>query len=255
MLINPAELLSPTTATVGRYISPAKLRAQRANARLSTGPRTKAGKFRSALNGQIRRLLPEAMEHELRARGEDPRDFCRLHRDLIAIFRPRHPEIAMGVMMLASAWWQKARRIRQWVGSGPPQSAELDARIEALLRLIVSEMQGHNRHWKTALAAVVGPEIGHPAEVRRQIEERLTLFGAKRGALRRQPAADRDQDWDDERIRKRIEDLIAEFVAEAGKPAGSRRPAGGSRPPAGDRNSAGNNGETEASEPNRVKVI
>jgi hypothetical protein len=255
MVVNSAELPSRTAEIAPRYISAAKLRAQRGNAKRSTGPRTKAGKFRSALNGQIRRLLPEAMERELRARGEDPREFCRLHRDLIAIFRPRHAEIAMGVMMLASAWWQKARRIRQWVGSGPPQSAELDARIEALLRLIVSEMQGHNRHWKTALTAVVGTTIGAPAEVRRQIEERLTLFGAKGGALMRQRAAGHDEDWDDERIRKRIEDLIAEIVAEAGKPAGSRHSAGGSQPPAVDRDSAANNGEDEASEPSRVKVI
>jgi len=48
------------------------------NALKSTGPRTNDGRFRSALNLQSRRLVPEALERELRARGDDPRDFWRL---------------------------------------------------------------------------------------------------------------------------------------------------------------------------------
>jgi hypothetical protein len=206
-------------------VSAARLRAQRANARLSTGPRTRAGKYRSALNGQVRRVIPEAMERDLRARGEDPREFCRLHRHLIAIFRPRHPEISAAVLLLASAWWQKARRIRQWVGAGLPQSAELDARIEALLVLISSEMRRRNRHWITALESVVDSPIGPPPEVRRQIEERLTLFGGKPMALKRPPAPDRNLNRDpareQEELRRRIEELVSGIMAEAGKTVGS----------------------------------
>lgn len=212
-----------------RPISMARRRTQRANSRLSTGPRTSAGKYRSALNGQIRRVLPEDMEREQRARGEDPREFCRLHRDLIAIFRPRHPEISAAVMMLASAWWQKTRRIRQWVGAGLPQSAELDARIEALLVLIVSEMRAYHEHWKTALASIVGDLIGSPSEVRRHMEERLTLFGGKPAARKREARADRDAEWDRDQLRKRIDELISAIMAEAAKTAGREQPSGGSQ--------------------------
>ncbi len=46
--------------------------ANRLNALKSVGPRTKAGKCLCVLNLQWRRLGPEVLEHELRARGEDP---------------------------------------------------------------------------------------------------------------------------------------------------------------------------------------
>lgn len=110
-----------------------RVAANRRSALKSTGPRTWAGKYRSALNLQSRSLVPEELERELRARSEDPREFCRLQRDLAAIFHPRDPTVAAAVSMLACAWWQKARGIRQWVGAGSPHCAELDAQVEALL--------------------------------------------------------------------------------------------------------------------------
>jgi len=48
--------------------------ANRLNALKSTGPRTKAAKFRCALNLQSRRLVLEALERALRACGEDLRE-------------------------------------------------------------------------------------------------------------------------------------------------------------------------------------
>ena len=193
-----------------------RLAANRRNARKSTGPRTEAGKYRSALNASSRRLLPKALERELLARGEDPRDFCRLHRDLTAIFRPRHPEIATAVMMLARAWWQKARRMRQWVGSGPPRSPELDARIEALLLVLAGQMGRHHRHWQTALEAVVGAPIGSPSDVRRRMEQRLTLFGAKPLKRRRLTTPAYDPERDGERLQACLETLVQEILAEEG---------------------------------------
>ncbi len=41
--------------------------------------------LRSALNALSRDLCPQELERQLWARGEDPREFCRLHRDLITI--------------------------------------------------------------------------------------------------------------------------------------------------------------------------
>ncbi len=161
--------------------------ANRLNALKSTGPRTKAGKFRSALNLQSRRLVPEALERDLRARGEDPREFCRLQRDLVAIFHPYDATVSAAVTMLAGAWWQKARRIRQWVGAGVANCPELDARIEALLVLVISQMRAHHQHWMVWLAQAVGDPVGGPADVRRRIEDQLALFGAKPGVRRYRP--------------------------------------------------------------------
>ncbi|HMD96930.1 MAG TPA: hypothetical protein VKM93_06305, partial [Terriglobia bacterium] len=70
-------------------LSPARLAANRRNAQKSTGPKTKAGKRRVALNPRRLGLASPEFERQLLARGEDPRDFRRMHRDLVALFHPR----------------------------------------------------------------------------------------------------------------------------------------------------------------------
>ena len=69
-------------------LSAARLAANRRNARKSTGPKTKAGKRRVALNARRLDFAPPEIEQQLRARGEDPRDFRRLHRDVADLFPP-----------------------------------------------------------------------------------------------------------------------------------------------------------------------
>ncbi len=69
-------------------LSPARLAANRRNAKKSTGPKTKAGKRRAALNARRLGLAPPEIERQLQARVEDPRDFRRLHLDVAARFQP-----------------------------------------------------------------------------------------------------------------------------------------------------------------------
>jgi len=161
--------------------SPLQIAANRRNDLKSTGPRTAAGKRRVALNGRRRDLCPEELERQLRARGEDPREFCRLHRDLLAIF---HPEDRAGVAaaeLMARTWWEKARRIRDWVAVGQPRADELDARLEQLLTFVVYVERQRHGWWCHRLAAVLGRPLCSPADVRRKIEARLFIFGAKPG--------------------------------------------------------------------------
>jgi len=80
-------------------LSPARLAANRRNAKKSTGPKTKAGKRRVALNA--RRLAPPEMERQLEALGEDPHDFRRLHRDVAALFQPQDVPDEAAVQLLA----------------------------------------------------------------------------------------------------------------------------------------------------------
>jgi hypothetical protein len=101
-------------------LSAARLAANRRNARKSTGPKTAAGKRRVALNRYpAEGLCSPELERDLRAHGENPRDFRRLHRDLIAIFRPGDRWEKGGVETLAFVWWKKARRIRGWAPGRP----------------------------------------------------------------------------------------------------------------------------------------
>jgi len=154
--------------------------ANRRNARRSTGPKTIAGKRRSSLNRLRRNLCPADLERDMRAHGEDPREFCRLHRDLIAIFRPKEPTDVSAVELMARTWWAKARRIRERAVAGPVNCDDLDGRLEKLLLYLVTEQRVRHEWWAVWLKRVVGSPIGSPAKVRRQIESRLFVFGGSR---------------------------------------------------------------------------
>jgi hypothetical protein len=155
--------------------------ANRRNALKSTGPKTAAGKRRAALNSR-KDTYSEDLERQFRARGEDPRDFRRLHRDLVALFQPRDAPDKSAVELLARTWWEKARRIRDWVAAGPARCDDQDRLIEELLLFVVNVQRHQHQQWRVRLAAVLGQPIGSPADVRCKIEARLHLFGAKRSA-------------------------------------------------------------------------
>src|SRR5208282_5297712 len=83
------------------FLSPARLAANRRNAQKSTGPKNKAGKRRAALNARRLGLAPPEIERKLQARGEDPRDFRRLHRDVTALFQPHDVVGEAAVQLMA----------------------------------------------------------------------------------------------------------------------------------------------------------
>jgi hypothetical protein len=182
--------------------------ANRRNAQKSTGPRTASGKRRAALNARRRGLCSEELKQQLRARGEDPREFCRLHCDLIAIFHPRDRAGATTVEQMAPTWWDKARRIRDWVAAGEARTDELDARLEKLpILLVYGERQRHG-WWRHRLTAVLGRPPGSPPDVRQKIEARLLLFGAKPGNRKYPPETPRKQ------LRQRFLEVFASTMAE-----------------------------------------
>ena len=76
--------------------------ANRRNALKSTGPRTRAGRRRSALTGR-HDLYPADLDRQLQARGEDPREFRRLYRDVAAIFQLAVETLARGTPDAAQA--------------------------------------------------------------------------------------------------------------------------------------------------------
>lgn len=194
-------------------ISPARLAANRRNAQKSTGPRTAAGKRRVALNRRRLGLVPEELGRQLVARGEDPREFRRLHRDLIAILLPGEPAALQAVLMLALIWWEKARRIRNWVSAGPARVDDLDQRLEDWLHFLVRIQRHRHEWWHQRLVAVLGRGLDGFADVRRKIEARLLLFGAKPG-MRKYPRAT-PKELEFERFMKMVEPILAEAQAEA----------------------------------------
>ncbi len=98
--------------------SPARLAADRRNAQRSTGPRTAAGKRRAALNSHRRGLAPPEIERQLQDRGENPHDFRRLYRDLVALFPPHEASDETAVRVLAET--RSLRSGKSVVGEGSP---------------------------------------------------------------------------------------------------------------------------------------
>ena len=164
-----------------KTLTPAVIAANRRNALKSTGPITKAGKRRSALNSRHHGLIPPGLERQLEAQDGDVREFRRLHRDVLAILQPHQQAEVVGVELLAGFWWEKARRIRDGTAADPPRTDDLDASLEELLQFVVQVQQHQHAWWRSRLASVIGRPIGSPANVRRRIEARLFIFGVQPG--------------------------------------------------------------------------
>ncbi|MGO9275004.1 MAG: hypothetical protein ACLQOO_33030 [Terriglobia bacterium] len=100
-------------------LSAARLAANRRNAQKSTGPKTKAGKRRVALNARSLGFAPPEIERQLRARGEDARDFRRLHRDVADLFPAQDATGEAAVqLVLVLAMTRSLRSGQALVGEG-----------------------------------------------------------------------------------------------------------------------------------------
>ncbi len=102
-----------------RQLAPWEIVARRRNALRSTGPRTPEGKRRSALNSLKWQVCTKRRQRRLVAQGEDPREFRRLHRDLIALFGSADPRLGPLVAMVADEFWRKARALQvvKWISA------------------------------------------------------------------------------------------------------------------------------------------
>lgn len=82
----------------------AKIAANRANAKLSTGPRTPQGKARSSRNAVKFGLFSGAFTQP----GEEP-DYADLHADIRGAFDPQSPEEEAAVEKIFRAVWRLRR--------------------------------------------------------------------------------------------------------------------------------------------------
>jgi hypothetical protein len=84
-----------------------RLCSQRENAARSTGPRTREGRRRSALNKRefvFSEGGREIMDHH----QGDLREYQRIWRDLLAVFDIMGPEMEPYLAAIAADWWLKA---------------------------------------------------------------------------------------------------------------------------------------------------
>jgi len=190
----PAEDTGPFQASANRAAADgregaAELKARRRRAlgygrgsgyQGQTGPRSTRGKRRSSLNRVTRSLVPDRVAKDLRARGENPEEFRRLHRDLIGWLAPDGARSHVLVETVAEAWWEKIRQRRNWVGPVGSESRdckEIDARIDDLLQRFVWAQRLEHRQWRNRLESVLGKGLTGPAALRKRIEARVPLLG------------------------------------------------------------------------------
>ncbi len=98
-----------------RPVSPRKLRANRANAKKSTGPRTPLGKLRSSRNAVKHGLLSDHVV--ITAGVERPEHFRKLLRDLKAEFDPKTTIERALVERVATCFWRLRRAQRFEIGA------------------------------------------------------------------------------------------------------------------------------------------
>ena len=109
---------------MGGSISQRKLAANRANALLSTGPRTARGKATSRRNAIKHGLLSE----QVLLPGESPRQLAALCRALDTDLKPVGAMEELLVDLIASGWWRLRRSLdverRSLMGNGDDEDVD-----------------------------------------------------------------------------------------------------------------------------------
>jgi len=97
-------------------ISPAKLAANRRNARKSTGPKTPQGRAISKMNALKHGILSKAAVVRGRCLKEDDREFAALHQRLCADLKPVGLLEEMLVDQIVTAHWRLRRALKAETG-------------------------------------------------------------------------------------------------------------------------------------------
>lgn len=170
---------------INRTVTAAQLAANRRNAQKSTGPRTPEGKRRAALNSLKKSLFPHWRATLIHLKGENPQEYRRLHRDLIAILGPDNSFFRALVRELVELWWEKLCWLRgQMLGpTGPAVRDKFDLEIESGLTRYLTALSLHKRKWNAWLAHALGGPISSPAMLRERMEARLEAFRSSNGIM------------------------------------------------------------------------
>jgi len=141
--------------------TPRRLRAQHANASRSTGPKTREGRRRAALNRRefvFSEGGREIMDHH----QGDLREYQRIWRDLLAIFDFMGPQMEPYLAVIAADWWLKAHYAHRDRTPEALRGREerllriIDARLETELRELVAAYRVFSRQWRSHLQRELG---------------------------------------------------------------------------------------------------
>ncbi len=145
-------------------LTPALLAANRRNAQSSTGPRTAAGKGRSALNSLKHGRYSKAFRESLAKAHEDVELFDWIYTRVCETFRPTEAWGRIEAERLAREVWCLAWRARCPVGLGTkPESAlnSIDARCRLPLRIRIRDARNGSqlKFWVPRRRGTAPPRI------------------------------------------------------------------------------------------------
>jgi hypothetical protein len=173
----PADIIPAATPTAAprqrkpMRMTPAKLRAQRANARLSTGPRTQDGRRRSAQNSRGLPFSPDVRE-DLERQGADLAEVKRLWQDVMAVFWFIDSDCHYYLQRATWHWWQKLNSLRH--GGSPARVKCVEGDIEKCLRQALERFAKRRQRWERWLAKELGADVREGVgSVRAAVESRL----------------------------------------------------------------------------------
>lgn len=160
-------------------MTPAKLHAQRANARLSTGPQTLYGSRRAAVN-RLRSPLEPWMRSQVKLPVRDYVELQRIWRELAAIFWFLDPVERYFTLYLAAwRWWRKLNALRAAPVGGRFQAdlEELNSDLDACLAMLISRYARHTQQWDRRILKELGKDaLKSTAVLRLAVEARLDEF-------------------------------------------------------------------------------
>jgi hypothetical protein len=172
-----------------------QLQAQRRNVLRSTGPRTRAGKRRAALNSSKWQAGSKIKQMVMALGGRSPFEYRRLLRQLTCWFAPADPYSQRLVAGLAEAWWNKSfpprprnARLGRRVPGQPANQSPGEAHSERLqcheleveyyFSALIDLLASRSRKWKYQLGTRVRRPLGHcqtDRELLRELEKQLTV--------------------------------------------------------------------------------
>lgn len=161
-----------------RELAPWEIAARRRNAQKSTGPRTREGKRRAALNSLRWPRWPPHVRDVLVKECIPPPEFRQMTRKVIALLAPSDEHTTRLVNYLTHNWWVKAITVGRMQRhlKFRLDTSRIDRTLEGDLLALALALSYRSRKWRYRLEKSLGEPFESMADLRAKIEARLPIL-------------------------------------------------------------------------------
>jgi hypothetical protein len=178
-----------------RELAPWEIAARRRNAQKSTGPRTREGKRRAALNSIKWPRWSPPVRAALAKEHVPPPECRQLTRKVIALLAPSDEHTTRLVNYLTHNWWVKAITVgtMQRQIKARLDTSRIDRTLEEDLLALAMALSYWSRKWRYRLEKNLGEPFESLADLRAKIEARLPILKDCQGTTPSESANERDR--------------------------------------------------------------